>query len=153
MIRLTVLLLMFAVAAPGLAVANEGFVIKPSEHSVAETMDRLEAIVQEKEFVVIARVDHAAAAASVDMDLAPNQVLVFGKPALGTPLMAKNPLIGIDLPIKVVVYEDADGKVWLAYAKPEAMIVERFGIEGEAERIEMMNKGLGGMTDAATYGG
>lgn len=153
MIRRTVLLLMFAVAVPGLALANDSFVIKPSAHSVEETMDRLEAIVQEKEFVVIARVDHAAAAASVDMDLAPNQVLVFGKPALGTPLMAKNPLIGIDLPIKVVVYEDADGDVWLAYAKPEAMIVDRFGIEGEAERIEMMNKGLGGMTDAAASGG
>ena len=153
MIRLTVLLLMFAVAVPGLAVAEEDFVVKPSAHSVQETMDRLEAIVQEKDFIVIARVDHAAAAASVDMELAANQVLIFGKPALGTPLMAKNPLIGIDLPIKVVVYEDADGNVWLAYAKPEALIVERYGIEGEAERIEMMNKGLGGMTDAATSGG
>ncbi|MEM7122859.1 MAG: DUF302 domain-containing protein [Pseudomonadota bacterium] len=153
MIRRTVLMLMFAVALPGLAAANDDFVIKPSAHSVQETMDRLEAIVQEKDFVVIARVDHAAAAASVDMELAANQVLIFGKPALGTPLMAKNPLIGIDLPIKVVVYEDADGNVWLAYAKPEALIVERYGIEGEAERIEMMNKGLGGMTDAATSGG
>ncbi len=153
MIRRTLLLLMFAVAVPGLAAANEDFVIKPSAHSVGETMDRLEAIVEEKDFVVIARVDHAAAAGSVDMELAPNQVLIFGKPALGTPLMAKNPLIGIDLPIKVVAYEDADGKVWLAYTKPEALVAERFGIEGEDERIEMMNKGLGGMTDAAASGG
>ncbi len=151
--RLFALFALIAVALPMQAAANDAFIIKASAHSVQETMDRLEAIVQEKEFVVIARVDHAAAAASVEMDLAPNQVLVFGKPALGTPLMAKNPLIGIDLPIKVVVYEDADGKVWLAYAKPEVLIVERYGIEGEEARIEMMNKGLGGMTDAATSDG
>ena len=153
MIRLTVLLLMFAVAVPGLASANEDFVIKPSANSVQETMDRLEAIVLEKEFKVLARIDHAALAESVDMSMAPTQVLLFGKPALGTPLMEKNPMIGIDLPLKVIVYEDADGKVWLAYTKPEVLIVERYGIEGEEARIEMMNKGLGGMTDAATSGG
>ena len=75
------------------------------------------------------------------------------EPALGTPLMEKNPLIGIDLPLKVIVYEDADGKVWLAYTKPEVLIVERYGIEDESERVEMMNKGLGAMTDGATSGG
>ena len=150
MIRLLMVIALVVVALPTWAQEDVDLVIKPSAHSVQETMDRLEAIVLEKEFKVLARIDHAALAQSVEMDLAPAQVLVFGKPALGTPLMEKNPLIGLDLPLKVIVYQDATGDVWLAYTKPEVLIAQRYGIAGEGERIEMMNKGLGAMTDAAT---
>ena len=152
MIRLLLVLALVVVALPAWAQDNEDFVIKPSAYGVQETMDRLEAIVLEKAFRVLARIDHAALAESVDMALPATQVLVFGKPALGTPLMEKNPLIGIDLPLKVIVYEDSDGNVWLAYTKPEVLVAERYGITDQGDRIDMMNKGLGGMTDAATSG-
>jgi uncharacterized protein (DUF302 family) len=150
MIRLLLAMALVVVALPAWAQDNADFVVKPSAHSVQETMDRLEAIVLDKDFKVLARIDHAALAQSVDMNLAPAQVLVFGKPALGTPLMEKNPMIGLDLPLKVIVYRDAAGDVWLAYTKPEVLVAGRYGIEGEDERIEMMTKGLGAMTDAAT---
>jgi uncharacterized protein (DUF302 family) len=150
---LLALAMVVAAALPSSAQDAADFVIKPSAHTVQETMDRLEAIVLEKEFKVLARIDHAALAQSVDMTLAPAQVLIFGKLALGTPLMEKNPMIGLDLPLKVIVYRDAAGDVWLAYTKPEVLVAQRYGIAGEEERIEMMNKGLGGMTDAATAAG
>jgi uncharacterized protein (DUF302 family) len=153
MTRLLLVLALVVTALPAWAQDNADFVVKPSAHTVQETMDRLEAIVLDKEFKVLARIDHAALAQSVDMTLAPAQVLVFGKPALGTPLMEKNPMIGLDLPLKVIVYQDAAGDVWLAYTRPEVLVAQRYGIAGEDERIAMMNKGLGAMTDAATAAG
>jgi uncharacterized protein (DUF302 family) len=150
MIRLLLAMTLVVVALPAWAQDDADFVVKPSAHSVQETMDRLEAIVLDKDFKVLARIDHAALAQSVDMTLAPTQVLVFGKPTLGTPLMEKNPMIGLDLPLKVIVYQDAAGDVWLAYTKPEVLVAGRYGITGEGDRIEMMTKGLGAMTDAAT---
>ena len=150
MARFLTFAILLLAALPAWAQDNPDFVIKPSTHSVQETMDRLEAIVLEKEFKVLARIDHAALAESVEMVLSPTQVLLFGKPALGTPLMERNPLIGLDLPLKVIVYQDAAGVVWLAYTKPEVLITQRYGITGEEDRIEMMNQGLGAMTDAAT---
>jgi uncharacterized protein (DUF302 family) len=148
--RLLLAFVLTVAALPAWADDSEDFVVKASAHSVQETMDKLEAIVLEKGFRVLARIDHQELADSVAMTMAPAQVLVFGKPELGTPLMQKNPMIGLDLPLKVIAYQDDAGKVWLAYLKPEVLIVERYGITGEDERIEMMNKGLGAMTDAAT---
>jgi len=148
------LILIAAIAAlPAWASGEDDFVVKPSTNSVQETMDRLEAIVVEKEFKVLARIDHAALAESVEMNLAPTEVLIFGKPALGTTLMQKNPMIGLDLPLKVVVYQDASGAVWLAYTRPEVLVAQRYGISGEEELIDKMTKGLGAMTDAAVAEG
>ncbi len=94
------------------AVAHDnGLIVKESSFSVSETLDRLEALFEERGIRAAARVDHAAAAVSVEKELRPSQVLIFGNPNLGTPLMQSNPVIGIDLPLKVLAWKDADGKV------------------------------------------
>ena len=91
------------------------FVSKTSPHDVATTMDRLVAAVEGAGATVAARIDHAASAEKAGMELAPNQVLIFGNPKLGTPMMQSAPSIGLDLPLKVQIYQDADGTVKVVY--------------------------------------
>jgi uncharacterized protein (DUF302 family) len=98
--------------------AEDGLVSIASKHSVKESLDRLEADLKAKNITVFARVDHAAGAASVAMPLRPTEVLIFGNPKAGTPLMQANQTIGIDLPLKILGWQDADGKVWLTYNEP-----------------------------------
>jgi uncharacterized protein (DUF302 family) len=92
-----------------------------------ETMDRLETEVKAKGLTVFARVDHAAGAAAVGMPLRPTEVLIFGNATGGTPLMDANQSVGIDLPLKALVYQDAAGKVWLCYNNP-SWIAQRHGL-------------------------
>ena len=95
---------------------EDGLVSVASKYSVKDTLDRLEADLKAKGITVFARIDHAAGAASVSMPLRPTEVLIFGNPKGGTPLMySLNETIGIDLPLKMLGWQDADGKVWLAY--------------------------------------
>ena len=95
--------------------SEDGLVSVASKYSVKDTLDRLEADLKAKGLTVFARIDHAAGAASVAMPLRPTEVLIFGNPKGGTPLMQSNQTIGIDLPLKMLGWQDADGKVWLAY--------------------------------------
>ena len=125
----------------------DGFVTAPSEYGVAETLDRLEAVLAERGITVAARIDHGANAASADMELRPTELLVFGNPKLGTPLMQENILVGLDLPMKVLAYETEDGATMIAYTAPAAL-AERHGLTN-AEIIETMTGALGGLTDAA----
>ena len=132
------------------AVHAEGKMItKKSSHSVAITMDRLEAALKEKEIGVVARVDHAAAAKKADMTLKPTQVLIFGNPKLGTPLMQSNPMSGLDLPLKVLAWEDATGVVWVGYTAP-ADLVARYQIGDRAEVVQKMTGVLDALTTQAT---
>lgn len=110
------------------AFADSGFVVKPSAHSVAGTIDRLEGLLKAKGIAVVARVDHGAAAKKADMKLNPTQLLIFGNPKLGTPLMQSNQTIGIDLPLKVLAWQDNAGKVWVGYSEPSEL-TKRHGIE------------------------
>ena len=89
--------------------------------SVAEVTDRLEAAVTGAGATVFARVNHGAGAASVDMDLADAELLIFGNPMLGTPAMQADMHAGIVLPLRVLVYEDAEGATWLAYQPVEEL--------------------------------
>lgn len=132
------------------AVYAEGKMItKKSSHSVAVTMDRLEAALKEKEIGVVARVDHAAAAKKADMTLKPTQLLIFGNPKLGTPLMQSNPQAGLDLPLKVLAWEDAAGAVWVGYTAP-ADLVARYQIGDRAEVVQKMTGVLDALTTQAT---
>lgn len=106
-------------AASGAANAQEGMTIVPSSHDVATTMDKLEAIVTEKGMTVMARVNHAAGAKKAGMELRPTQVLIFGNPKVGSPLMLCSQSIAIDLPQKMLVWQDEGGKVFLAFNDPE----------------------------------
>ncbi len=119
--------------------------------TVPETMDKLVSAVEGAGATVFARVDHAAGAESVEMELKPAQVLIFGNPKLGTPVMQEDPLAGLYLPMKVLVYEDAEGKVWLAYDEPEEMFDE-LSVDDDSETIKAMAGALGKLTGAAAGG-
>ena len=110
--------------------SGKGVVSKRSAHSVEETIDRLEAVLREKSVHIFARIDQAAEAASVGLTLRPTILLLFGNPKTGTPLMDQFPLLAIDLPLKILVSEDADGKVWISYNSPR-YLQARHGVPQE----------------------
>ena len=112
--------------------SDDGLITLASNHPVKATMDRLEAALRDKGITLFARIDHAAGAASVDMPLRPTELIIFGNPKAGTPLMQARQSIGIDLPLKMLGWQDAAGKVWLAYNDP-AWLARRHGLQGEAE--------------------
>ena len=133
------------------AEATGGLVTKPSLYPVAETMDRLERAVRDRGLVVVARVDHAGAAQTAGLTLRPTQVLIFGNPKAGTPLMQSAQSIGIDLPLKALAWEDDKGQVWLAYIDP-AWLAARHGVTDRADVIRVMRAALEALTDAVTKG-
>jgi uncharacterized protein (DUF302 family) len=98
--------------------SDDGLVTLACTHAVRETLDRLEVDLRAKSITVFARIDHAAGAASVAMPLRPTELLIFGNPKAGTPLMQANQSIGIDLPLKILGWQDEGGKVWLTYNDP-----------------------------------
>ena len=95
--------------------AEPGLVTVASHHSVTDTLDRFEAAVRAKGWVVFTRIDHAAAATAAGLQLPPRTVVIFGNPKAGTDPMHSNPTLAIDLPMKVLVWQDDAGKVWLTY--------------------------------------
>jgi uncharacterized protein (DUF302 family) len=107
--------------------ATVGLITLPSSLGAKETLDRLEAEIRARGMTVFARVDHAAGAAEVGLPLRPTEVVIFGNARGGTPLMQANQAIGIDLPLKALVFEDASGKAWLAYNDPH-WLAERHGL-------------------------
>ena len=111
--------------------AAEGLITIESHFGPKETLDRLEAEVKAKGLTVFARIDHAAGAAAVGMTLLPTAVLIFGNARGGTPLMQSSQLIGIDLPLKVLVWQDTSGKAWLSYFDPSSL-AKRHGLPAEA---------------------
>jgi uncharacterized protein (DUF302 family) len=91
----------------------------PSRYSVAQTMDRLQSLATEQGLTVFARPDFSREAEDAGLRMRPSQLLIFGSPKAGTPLMVASPTVAIDLPLKALAWEDADGKVWLSYNTPE----------------------------------
>lgn len=118
----------------------EGFIVRASRHDAKETMDRLAAAVAKRGATVVARVDHAAAAAAVGLALAPTDVLIFGNPKAGTPLMQAAQTIGVDLPLKALVWRDASGATFVGYNDPR-WLARRHGVEAGHEVV------LKGMAD------
>jgi uncharacterized protein (DUF302 family)/uncharacterized membrane protein YidH (DUF202 family) len=98
---------------------TKGIVDTPSHHSVEQTVDRLKNILQSKGVTLFALVDHSGEAEKVGMKMRPTKLLIFGSPKAGTPLMLASPSIAIDLPLKILVWEDSAGKVWVSYNSPE----------------------------------
>jgi uncharacterized protein (DUF302 family) len=121
----------------GIAMSVEGLITTPSRFGPEETMDRLEAALRASGAAIFARIDHAAGAASVGESLRPTAVLIFGNPKAGTPLMQAGQTIGIDLPLKVLVWQDAAGAVWLSHNDP-AWLAKRHGIGAEGEKTVVM---------------
>ena len=104
-----------------------GIINKSSKHSVDETLGKLQAILQAKGIAVFALIDHSGEAEKVGMQMRPTKLLIFGNPKGGTPLMLAAPSIAIDLPLKILVWEDDQGKVWVSYNSTE-YLAERHGL-------------------------
>ena len=139
---LTVLL-----AAGTLAQAADGMVEIKSPYSAAVTMTRLEDAAKQRGLVVFARIDHAAGAAKIGKTLRPTEVLIFGNPQGGTPLMECAQTAGIDLPLKTLVWEDAAAQVWVGYNDP-AFLVQRHGAP-QCAVVDNLRKALAGLADTA----
>lgn len=129
--------------------ASGGLVLKRSSYGVSETLDRLESMLRAKGLKIFARIDHGAGAEGVGIALRPTQLLIFGNPKLGSQLFTSNQLAGIDLPMKALAWQDADGHVWLAYNDP-GYIAARHGIEDRSEVIAKMSGALKKLTGKAT---
>jgi len=129
---------------------TDGLTTISSKFGPKETMDRLETAVRSKGLTVFARIDHAAGAAAVGMQLRPTEVLIFGNARGGTPLMQANQVTGIDLPLKALVHQDAAGKVWLSYNDPAW--IARHHHEGAeiATTVAALTKALEAFAKAAT---
>jgi uncharacterized protein (DUF302 family) len=107
--------------------ANKGIIDKPSNHSVEQTVDRLKNILQSKGVTLFALIDHSGEAEKVGMKMPPTKLLIFGSPKAGTPLMMAAPSIAIDLPLKILVWEDGQGKIWVSYNSSD-YLKERHGL-------------------------
>ena len=109
---------------------GEGIATIPSNHSVDQTVEKLKGMLESKSITLFALVDHSGEAEKVGMKMPPTKLLIFGNPKGGTPLMLAAPAIALDLPLKILVAEDAQGKVWISYNSPE-YLKERYGLPEE----------------------
>lgn len=141
----TLIVLAF-LAVSSIALAADGLVEVKSPKSVKDTMNRLEEVVKQRGLTVFARIDHAAGASKVGKTLRPTELLIFGNPKGGTPLMMCAQTTGIDLPLKALVWEDASKQVWLGYNDP-AYIAKRHAI-ADCAVVEKLRKALAGITEA-----
>jgi len=107
--------------------ASKGIIDKPSNHSVDETVERLKNILQANGVTLFALVDHSGEAEKVGMKMRPTKLLIFGSPKAGTPLMLAAPTAAIDLPLKILIWEDAQGNTWLSYNSSE-YLKQRHGL-------------------------
>lgn len=109
---------------------NNGIIDTPSNHSVEQTVARLTKILQDKAVTLFALVDHSGEAERAGLTMRPTKLLIFGNPKAGTPLMLAAPSIAIDLPLKILVWESGEGKVWISYNSPD-YLKERHGLPSE----------------------
>jgi len=132
-------------------VVPEGLVTLPSDFGPEETLSRLEKEIIAQGIHVFAHIDHAAGAGAVGMTLRPTTVILFGSPRGGTPLMQANQTIGIDLPLKALVWQDANSKTFLSYNDP-AWLAKRHGVTGLERATTMLGLALSTIAAKATKG-
>ena len=129
------------------SMAAEGMVVIKSSYAAKATMDRVESIAQQRDLTVFARIDHAAGAASIGKTLRANEVIIFGHPRGGTAFMECAQTVGIDLPLKILVWEDDASQVWLGYNHP-AYLAQRHDVP-ECPTIENMSNALATIAETA----
>lgn len=145
-----VLLFVIALGMAPLAWAdNHGLITKASANSVTETIDKLEAVLKKKGITVVVRWAHHEKAAGAGIKLRPTELLIFGNPKLGSHMFTSQQTSGIDLPMKALAWEDADGKVWLTYNDP-AYIAKRHGITDREKIVKKMTGALNKFSTIAT---
>lgn len=128
--------------------ASEGVVNIPSDFSVAETADRFEVILNNKNMTIFGRIKHSDGAEKVGIDLRPTQLIMFGNPKVGSPLMLCEQLVAIDLPQKALFWQDKKGKVWISYNDPD-YLKSRHAISECRETLDRLKSALDGMAKAA----
>jgi uncharacterized protein (DUF302 family) len=129
--------------------ADNGLVSIKSPHNVKKTADRLENALKAKGMTVFIRINHAEGAQKVGKKLRPTELVIFGNPKVGTPLMQCGQSVAIDLPQKGLIWEDETGQVWLTYNDPK-YLARRHGLAGCDEVIKKIEKALGNFAKAAT---
>jgi uncharacterized protein (DUF302 family) len=129
--------------------AQTDLVTLPSAQGATETVERLKSLLAQKTIRVFADIDHAAGAKAVGLPLRPTRLLIFGNALAGTPLMQSRQSIGLDLPLRVLVWEDEAGKVWLTYRNP-SVLAKHHSITDRAEAVAALDAGLAALTRAAT---
>jgi len=132
-----------------LAIADNGLISVKSSYDVKITADRLEEVLKAKGMMVFTRINHAEGAQKVGKELRPTELVIFGNPKVGTPLMQCTQSAAIDLPQKALAWEDEAGQVWLTYNDPE-YLVKRHDIKGCDEVIKKVSNALGNFAKAAT---
>ncbi|MGX1307656.1 uncharacterized protein (DUF302 family) [Amorphus suaedae] len=127
----------------------DGLTVLPSAHDPDRTAERLIAAVEARGITVLADIDHARAAAAAGLDLRPTRVILFGNAKAGTPLMQDVQAAAIDLPLKALVWQDADGRTWLGYNDP-AWIAQRHGVgPGSDQTIALLGRALAAVAEEA----
>lgn len=129
--------------------ADDGLITIASNHSVKDTIDRVATALAAKAIAVFARIDHAAGAASVGMNLRPTELLIFGNPRAGTPLMQGRQVVGIDLPLKLLAWEDPAGKVWLSYNDPRWLARRHSLPDNAAPAVDALAAVIAGLAETA----
>lgn len=141
----TLALLFFA----GAVCAADGMIEMKSSNSVKETINKFESIAKERGLIIFARIDHAAGAQKIGRPLRPTELLIFGNPQGGTPLMECAQSAGIDLPLKALAWEDSAGQVWLGYNDPQ-YLANRHGAKDCGQVVAGLRKALDGLAGLAS---
>lgn len=143
-----ILVVLFGLSMVMVTHASNHLVHIQSSHDVATSADRFERIIKQKGLTVFNRIDHAKNAAGVDIKIPPSQVVIFGNPKVGTKLMQCQPTIAIDLPLKMMIWQDRQGKVWLSYYDPAYMQFNH-QVTGCDAVFKKVSKVLSGLTTQA----
>ena len=143
------LILLLIILTMPLAYADNGLVNVKSPYTVKKTMDRLETVLKEKGMTIFARINHSEGAKKVGIDLPATELIIFGNPKVGSPLMNCNRTVGIDLPQKTLIWKDEDGQVWLSYNAPK-YLAKRHDLKECMEVIRKVEQALSNFSKAAT---
>ena len=141
--------LIFLVVSIMTVSSAQALVSVKSAHDVKTTADRLEKVLKEKGMTIFARVDHAAGAKKVDQELRPTELVIFGNPKVGTLLMQCEQAMGLDLPLKALIWEDKEGQSWFSYDSPE-FLKTKHDVKGCDPVFEKVKGALGNFAKAAT---
>ena len=148
-ISIQALVITILLGAPAYADSSDGIVLIKSSNNVTTTIDKLETVLKKKGMTIFKRVDHAAGAEKAGLKLRPTELLIFGNPKVGTPLMLCSQTAALDLPQKALAYKDKNGQVWLAYNDP-AYLAKRHNIESCQKPLQKVRNALANFSKAAT---
>ena len=141
--------LIFIISLPGFAQGDNGIISIKSVHTVTETINKLEDVLKNKGMTIFKRINHTAGAEKAGITLRPTELLIFGNPKVGTPLMLCSQTAALDLPQKALAYKDKMGQVWLSYNDP-AYMAKRHGIKGCEKPLQKVSNALAKFAKVAT---